>query len=83
MAYYVAQGDPSWTFDPLELERQVAQFAKTQGITTQTGWTAFIAALTSGQSTGVSRGLLSAVKCSNPRDRSRRRNEMTKRRAQR
>lgn len=68
MSYQVTRADPEWSFDVLEIERQVATFAKSQvpPISTQTAWVTFIAALTSGQSTAVSRGLLSAVKCSVP-----------------
>lgn len=63
MPYKITEADPSWTFDPTEIERQVAQFAKTNNITTQAGWAAFIATLTTGQSTATARGLLTAVKC--------------------
>lgn len=62
----ITEADPAWTFDPTEIERQVAQFAKNNSITTQTAWATFIAALTSGQSIAVSRGLLTAVKCGTP-----------------
>jgi hypothetical protein len=58
--------DPTWTFDELEIERQVATFAKNNSITTQTAWTAFINGLTSTQSTVVSQGILRSVKCSVP-----------------
>jgi len=58
--------DPLWTFDPTEIERQVAQFAKNNSITTQTAWNTFINGLTAGQSVNVSQGLLRAVKCSVP-----------------
>ena len=66
MGYKVTASDPEWTFDILEIEKQVATFAKANGIAGQAAWATFIAALTSGQSTAVSRGLLSAVKCSVP-----------------
>jgi hypothetical protein len=65
-SYQPTATDPAWTFDTLEIEKQVANFAKANGITTQAGWTTFINALTSGQSTAVSQGLLRAVKCSVP-----------------
>jgi hypothetical protein len=66
MSYRVSATDPSWTFDPLEIEKQVATFAKANAITGQAAWLAFIAALSSGQSTATSQGLLRAVVCSNP-----------------
>jgi hypothetical protein len=68
MPVYVAAGDPTWTFDPIEMERQVATFAKAQApaITTQTQWTAFINALGSPGSIEVTKGLLRAIKCSVP-----------------
>jgi hypothetical protein len=66
MPFYVAAGDPSWTFDPLEMEKQVATFAKANGITTQTGWLAFIATLGSPGSIQVTQGILRAIKCSVP-----------------
>lgn len=64
--YRISITDPAWTFDPLEIEKQVASFAKTNGITGQAAWAAFITGLSATQSTAVSRGLLSAVSCSAP-----------------
>jgi len=59
--------DPAWQFDPLEIERQVATFAKANGITTQAAWSVFIGNIsTLAQALAVCRGLLSAVKCSVP-----------------
>lgn len=58
--------DPLWTFDPTEIERQVATFAKNNSITGQAAWTTFINGLTAGQSIAVSQGLLRAVKSSVP-----------------
>lgn len=66
MSYRSTPSDPQWNFDVNEIERQVGEYAKANGITTQAAWATFIAGLTSTQSTAVSRGLLSAVKCSVP-----------------
>lgn len=67
MTYRIGSGDPEWTFDPTELERQVAAFAKANAITTQSGWTTFIASIsTNAQAVAVCKGLLSAIKCGTP-----------------
>lgn len=67
MPFFIAPGDPSWTFDTAEIERQVAAFAKANGITGQAQWTSFIAGIsTLAQALSVCRGLLTAVKCSAP-----------------
>jgi hypothetical protein len=66
MAYQVTASDPSWSFDSNEMEKQVAAFAKTNNITGQAAWVTFIASLTTGQSTAVSKGLLSSIKCGTP-----------------
>lgn len=67
MSYQVTVADPQWTFDPLEIERQVAAFAKANAITGQAGWTAFVGGIsTLAQALAVCRGLLSSVKCSSP-----------------
>jgi hypothetical protein len=67
MSYQVAAGDPFWTQEDNELERQVAAFAKANGITGQAAWTAFIASITTlAQALAVCRGVLTAVKCSVP-----------------
>jgi hypothetical protein len=59
--------DPIWTQDDTELERQVATFAKANGITTQTQWATFIAGITTlAQCVAVCKGILTAVKCSVP-----------------
>lgn len=63
----VGPGDPIWTFDALTIERQVAEFAKANGISGQVAWAAFIAGIsTLPQAIAVCRGLLTAVKCSAP-----------------
>lgn len=67
MGYQITTGDPTWTFDGGDLERQVAAFAKANAITGQAAWTAFIAALsTLPQAVAVCKGLLSSVKCNFP-----------------
>jgi len=68
MSYRVTGTDPFWTADNFQdaLERGVAAFAKANGITTQTGWNAFIAALTTGQTTAVMKQILATVTCSAP-----------------
>jgi hypothetical protein len=67
MTYQISATDPTWTFDGQEIERQVAAFAKSNGITTQATWTTFIAGIsTLAQALAVCRGLLSSVKCSPP-----------------
>lgn len=65
-SYQISTTDPAWSFDAFEIEKQVAQFAKTNGVTTQTAWTTFINGLGSTGSIEVSKGILRAVKCSVP-----------------
>lgn len=66
--YQVSAGDPTWTAADFDraLERGVANFAKTAGITTQTGWDAFVAGLTAAQTTTVVKKILACVTCSVP-----------------
>ncbi len=66
MSYSVAAGDPFWTLDPQEFEKQVAIFAKNGAITSQTNWLAFIATLDATQTTQAVRALLRSVKCNVP-----------------
>lgn len=68
MSYRVTLVDPVWTAEDFEgaLERGIASFAKANGITTQTGWTAFIAALSAVQATAVMKQILATVTCSVP-----------------
>jgi hypothetical protein len=66
MPVFIAPGDPVWTFDEAELEKQVATFAKTNALTTQTAWLAFVATLGSPGSIEVAKGILRSVKCSVP-----------------
>jgi hypothetical protein len=66
--YRVTASDPSWTAEDFgaALEKGVATFAKANGITTQTQWTAFIAALTSAQTTATMKQILTVVTCGTP-----------------
>lgn len=67
MPYQVAPGDPTWSFDGGDIERQIAAFAKANAITGQVAWLAFIASIsTLPQAISVCKGLLSAVKCGSP-----------------
>jgi hypothetical protein len=68
MPYRVTASDPSWTAENFQdaLERGVANFAKANGIATQTAWDAFVAALTAGQTTAVMKKILGTVNCSAP-----------------
>jgi hypothetical protein len=68
MGYRVTTSDPIWTADNFQdaLERGVAAFAKANGITTQTGWNGFIAALTQAQTIACMKQILGTVTCSNP-----------------
>jgi hypothetical protein len=67
MPYAIVAGtDPVWVLDPLELEKQVASFAKANGITNQSDWLTFITGLTVTQADQVSRVLLRSVICRSP-----------------
>jgi hypothetical protein len=67
MSIKLTGSDPSWTFDQNEIERQVATFAKANGIAGQAAWTTFIGGIsTLAQCVAVCKGLLSAVKCDAP-----------------
>lgn len=68
MGYRVTSSDPQWNAESFTeaLERGVASFAKTNGITTQTAWNTFIAGLTTAQTTAVMKQILATVTCSNP-----------------
>lgn len=69
MGYQISPTDPSWDCNEfsLEIARAVAQFAKTNGITTQSGWTTFVASIsTLAQVVAICKGLLGTVKCSAP-----------------
>jgi hypothetical protein len=68
MPYQVSPSDPIWTASNFTnaLEAGVATFAKANGITTQTGWAAFIAALSAAQTTACMKQILATVTCSAP-----------------
>jgi hypothetical protein len=66
MPAQVTISDPTMTLDSLEFERQIAQFCKNNGITTQTQWLAAIAAITAGQQTLAIQAILRSMKCSVP-----------------
>lgn len=67
MAYQITTGDPAWEFAGLDIEKQIAAFAKANGIAGQAAWVAFIASIsTLPQAIAVCKGLLSSVKCSLP-----------------
>ena len=67
MTYRVLSTDPGWTFDPSQLELQVATVAKAHGITTQGGWVTFVNGIsTTAAAIEVCQGLLRAFTCSNP-----------------
>lgn len=68
MPYQVTTADPVWTAESFQnaLEKGVATFAKANGIATQTAWNAFIAALTTGQTTACMKQILATVTCSAP-----------------
>lgn len=66
---YQLPGGPKWTASDdftTALEKGVAEFASAQGITTQTGWAAFIAALSTAQGTAAVRKILAVVTCGTP-----------------
>jgi hypothetical protein len=68
--YRVSASDPSWSAEDFStaLEKGVATFAKAAipAITTQTQWTAFIAGLTSAQTTATMKQILTVVTCGTP-----------------
>lgn len=66
MPYAATISSPTWTFDGFELERQVAVFAATAGIATQTAWLSRISTLTAGEQTTAVKAILGCLKCSVP-----------------
>jgi hypothetical protein len=61
MSYQISPTDPVVAFDAGALEKQVATFAKANGITTQAAWATFIASInTNAQAVAVCKGLLTA-----------------------
>jgi hypothetical protein len=68
MPLQISTSDPQWTVDNFEgaLVRGVAVFAKAQGITTQTAWTAFRNGLTNAQAVEVVKRILDCVQCLTP-----------------
>lgn len=67
MSYQIGPGDPSWTFDVAEFEKQCAGFLKAPpgggpAITTDAGRDAFVAALTQAQVNGAVKVLLNCIR---------------------
>lgn len=61
MPSQISSADPVWTFQPADLERQVAIFAKANGISSQAAWDAFVAGVsTTAQAVAICKGLLSS-----------------------
>lgn len=64
MSYQVDQSSPVVTLDPLEMERQVAQFCSANGITTNAAYLAGVAGITAGSALELAavKALLRCVK---------------------